>query len=145
MVKKSLPLTVFNMKVLLIVAQDIKKISLAWVEEGVVHFQKNVFVEPDFYLLTLRNFLEEAGHDLNELQAIAAVTGPGSFTASRVSLTMANALAFALEIKIAGLTNEARQVPDELAKKYDFDQLAFQVPPLVPAYDREPHITVPKK
>ncbi|MBU0646006.1 hypothetical protein KJ611_00815 [Patescibacteria group bacterium] len=133
------------MKTLLIAAQDIKSITLAWIENGVLRYQKDVSVEPDNYLLALQDFLKETGLDLSEIESMAVVVGPGSFTASRVSVTLANALAWALGRPIVGLENEARLSVPELIKQVDFAALDFQAPPVLPVYNREPNITLKRE
>jgi tRNA threonylcarbamoyladenosine biosynthesis protein TsaB len=45
----------------------------------------------------------EAGKDLNELSAIAAGTGPGSYTGLRIGLSAAKGLCFGLDAPISGM------------------------------------------
>ena len=62
------------------------------------------------------------GKSLNDLTEIEVNPGPGSFTGSRVGVAIANALSFALKIKVNG-----------------------QKSPTLPIYDSLPHLTSPKK
>jgi len=48
--------------------------------------------------------LEEAGADPRELSRLVVGTGPGSFTGVRMGLAAARALAFALELQLAGVS-----------------------------------------
>lgn len=58
---------------------------------------------------------------LKDVTEIGVNPGPGSFTGSRVGVTIANALAFALRLKVNG-----------------------QTPPVLPVYATPPNITSPK-
>src|SRR5881227_4380130 len=51
--------------------------------------------------------LEEAGAEPRELSRLVVGTGPGSFTATRMGLAAARALAFALELPLAGVSTLA--------------------------------------
>lgn len=59
---------------------------------------------------------------LKEIKSIEVNPGPGSFTGTRVGVSVANTFAFALSIPING-----------------------QKPPVEPIYSEDPHITKPKK
>lgn len=63
--------------------------------------------------------LSEIGASIQEITEINVNLGPGSFTGSRVGVTVANVLAFALNIPVNG-----------------------QKPPVLPIYSSEPRITV---
>ena len=66
--------------------------------------------------------LKLAGISKKEITSITVNPGPGSFTGTRVGVSVANALAFAMNLKI----NK-------------------QVPPVLPVYNQEPKITCPEK
>ncbi len=51
----------------------------------------------------LETLLQEAQWDLHGVERIACVTGPGGFTSLRVAAAFTNALAFALNVPVAGV------------------------------------------
>ena len=73
-------------------------------------------------LFFLNTLLEKKSKSLNDVNEIEVNPGPGSFTGSRVGVAIANALAFALKIKVNGKT-----------------------PPILPVYASPPNITSPKR
>lgn len=77
-----------------------------------------------------------------DLRGIMVNRGPGSYTGVRVGVTTANLLAFSLDIPIHGFKDEeidsARMVA-VLQSSSEFSQ------PVIPYYDRPPHITQSKK
>ena len=70
-------------------------------------------------LFFLNGLLENKNISLDDLSEIEVNHGPGSFTGSRVGVAIANALAFALKIKVNG-----------------------QEPPILPVYSSPPNINV---
>ncbi len=52
---------------------------------------------------TIKRILQSEKFSLQDLARIAAITGPGGFMSQRVALSLANALAWALKIPIAGI------------------------------------------
>ncbi len=78
--------------------------------------------------------------DLKRLRGIIAVKGPGSFTALRIGLTTANAMAFALGIPIVGVMDgEFGKIVDEGMKTLKKAKLGKYV---MPEYGMEPNITL---
>ena len=71
--------------------------------------------------------------------------GPGSFTGLRIGISIANAMAYSLNIPIAGLNDTENKTKllegglQKLGSKKTFDGGVF------PEYGREPNITQPKK
>ncbi|HEY5152488.1 MAG TPA: tRNA (adenosine(37)-N6)-threonylcarbamoyltransferase complex dimerization subunit type 1 TsaB [Candidatus Saccharimonadales bacterium] len=90
--------------------------------------------------LKIKEVLESQGRSLGDLGGVAAYRGPGSFTGLRIGLSVANALAYSLQIPIVARTGETwlEQAADEIAKGAD-DRAAL------PEYGSSPHITAPKK
>ena len=126
--------------VLVMMGQDIRELSVALSRDGRVAESKTLAASPESYLRDVATALSDWGVTLDDLNAVAVVTGPGSFTSSRVSVTIANAIAFAKGIPVIGIPNPER-----------LDIVALTVPAnlppadrfAVPVYDRPPHITAP--
>jgi len=84
-----------------------------------------------------------------QLAGIIAVTGPGSFTSLRISVSVANTLAYALQIPIVGIINKngLAAADDEALVEYGLSKIdksrVFKY--ISPFYDRAPNITVAKK
>jgi tRNA threonylcarbamoyladenosine biosynthesis protein TsaB len=75
-----------------------------------------------------------------DVEGIVCFKGPGSFTGLRIGLTVANSLAYGLEIPIVGGRGE-NWCPEAID-----EMLAGQNDKSVnPFYGSEPHITQPKK
>ena len=72
-------------------------------------------------LFFLNTLLEKKSKSLNDVSEIEVNPGPGSFTGSRVGVAIANALAYALKIKVNGKT-----------------------PPILPVYSAPPNISAAK-
>ena len=72
-------------------------------------------------LLFLNGLLEKKNKSLDDVAEVEVNPGPGSFTGSRVGVAIANALAYALKIKVNGKT-----------------------PPILPVYSAPPNISAAK-
>ncbi len=129
------------MTVFCVSAQDISSFSFALWKDGFLVREMTTPSSPEGYLEILDRMLKEWKIPLSSLGGIVVVSGPGSFTASRVSVVIANTIAFTCQIPILGIENPQRLVISEMAKTLDFAVW----PPIgefvVPMYDRAPHIT----
>lgn len=90
--------------------------------------------------LKIKELLESQGHSLSDLGGIIAFRGPGSFTGLRIGLSVANALAYSLEIPIVARTGKdwLKQAAAEINKGMN-DRI------VQPEYGSPPHITAPRK
>jgi len=77
----------------------------------------------------------------NQLKGVGIVVGPGGFTAVRIGVAIANALAYALKIPVIGLRKSQFNNNDDLIVK--ILQLYKTAKPgqfVLPYYDKEPNI-----
>ncbi len=88
----------------------------------------------------LRELLADQQMQLKDIQAIAAYKGPGSFTGLRIGLSVANALAFSLQIPIVSATG-ANWIKTATKSLVNGANEAIALP----QYDSPPHITQPKR
>lgn len=83
--------------------------------------------------------LQSRGYDWNDLDGIVCFKGPGSFTGLRIGLSVANGLAYGLQIPIVAEQDAWIEQGVERLLRGDQDQIAL------PEYGREAHITQSKK
>lgn len=125
------------MKTLLVAAQDIKWIEFGLIEDGTLVRQARKDVPPERYLAALDETLREWKLAKADFAAVAVVAGPGAFTASRVSIVMADAFAFAANVPVIPVENAKRLPLADLAASLPSTRSAYAVP----VYDRPPNIT----
>ena len=88
----------------------------------------------------IKTLLESHDFAWSNIEGIVAYQGPGSFTGLRIGLSVANTLAYGLEVPIVGTTG------DEWAEKGVSQLLSGQnQKQVLPKYSGEPHITKPRK
>lgn len=77
----------------------------------------------------------------NDLAGIIAYQGPGSFTGLRIGLSVANTLAYSLNIVVVAVSGEnwQKKALAELRQQQDYNR------PATPLYGSEAHITQPRK
>lgn len=129
------------MVVLLICGQDIRSLSLGLVQNGALAHDLVMAASPETYLSLVASTLAQWGVSLEDLGAVAVVSGPGSFTSSRVSTVIANGIAFARSIPVLAIGNDLRRNLHEIVADTDFSALPAIAQFAVPTYDRPPHIT----
>jgi len=80
-----------------------------------------------------------------KLSGIIVAAGPGSFTGLRIGMSVANTLAYTLDVPIVS-PQETKSTEDLLQKGLTMLKSAGSqyVSPAVPHYGAEPHITKPK-
>lgn len=90
--------------------------------------------------LRIKSLLEKNRQQWDSLDGLVAFQGPGSFTGLRIGLSVANALAFSLQIPVVTVSGDD-WVEEGLArlKAGENDNIA------VPAYGSDVHVTKPKK
>ncbi len=87
----------------------------------------------------IEKVIEQQGKTLHDLRGIVIYQGPGSFTGLRIGISVANALAYGLDIPIAGTTGSEWQAEG-------IRQLRTVGPQqILPFYGNLPHITQQRK
>jgi tRNA threonylcarbamoyladenosine biosynthesis protein TsaB len=86
----------------------------------------------------IMELLQSQDKSLDDIQAVVAYKGPGSFTGLRIGLSVANALASSLKLPITGSTGEGWI-------KAGRPQLNKPGQLVMPEYGAPVHITQPKK
>ncbi len=88
----------------------------------------------------IEELLRQVGKSWPDVQGIVAFQGPGSFTGLRIGLTVANALAYGLNIPIVGSQGDDwKEKGISRLKSSETDQN------VLPLYGAPVHITAPKK
>jgi tRNA threonylcarbamoyladenosine biosynthesis protein TsaB len=90
--------------------------------------------------LQIKELLESQGRALEDVGGIIAFRGPGSFTGLRIGLSVANALAYSLNIPIVAMGGNDWSEQGNQALSQGQDQRM-----VVPEYGSPPHITAPRK
>lgn len=129
---------------LVLCAQDIRWIDLAWEQDGRLAAQERVMGAPHEYLKAVAQALEKWGHSLDQAEEVVVVAGPGAFTAARASVTIANALSFAKGIPVVAVENPDRLTVEQLLGSGAIDRSPSTQSLARPAYDRPPQIALPK-
>jgi tRNA threonylcarbamoyladenosine biosynthesis protein TsaB len=88
----------------------------------------------------LKTVLESQGKRLEDITGIVIYKGPGSFTGLRIGMSVANALAFSLDVPIVATAGD-EWVPDGLRSIQNAPKDKF----VIPEYGAAPHITAQKK
>ena len=133
--------------ILYINGQDIKRLALGSLAVGADPGIDPVIFEtdPDDYLAVIADYLKSIDRTLEDLDALAAVIGPGSPTAIRASLAIANTLAFARRLPTLPLEKPAEVDDHEFIKTIDLGTLEERAQTLKPIYLRPPNITFSNK
>lgn len=88
----------------------------------------------------IEKLLQQAHKTPDDLGGIVCFAGPGSFTGLRIGLSVANALAYALQIPIIAAGGEA-WAEDAIRRLQNGEDVRVAVPD----YGAPVHITTPKK
>lgn len=91
-------------------------------------------------LAYLRDRLREHDQSFEDIEGVAIMQGPGSFTGLRIGITVANTLAEGLGVPIVGATGENwQETALQRLRSGEDDQI------VLPEYGGSPHITKPRK
>jgi len=127
---------------LIIKAQDIKQIELGLIEENTIKQRATFSTEPDGYLKAIDRFLQNNKLKTDNLTRVYVVTGPGSFTASRVSTTIANSFLFSTNVQVIPIDNPNEKTLSEIVSGLDTTKQSRGW--VQPTYNKPPNITTPK-
>lgn len=91
-------------------------------------------------LTVIKDQLKAQNADFNDITGIVVYKGPGSFTGLRIGIAVANAMAYALGVPVAGVNGGNWQKGGvELLKGSQKNNV------VLPEYGAEANITLPKK
>jgi tRNA threonylcarbamoyladenosine biosynthesis protein TsaB len=98
--------------------------------------------QAELLLIILDKFLKKNKINLKQIKGILIVKGPGFFTGTRIGVSTANALSFALDVPILGVKKEKLSL-HQIIKKYG--QKIKNKKPVLPIYSAPPNITQKKR
>jgi len=135
--------------ILIIHTADLKKIFIGLIKEDKLIVKKKFFAQyqqAEKLLSAIDKMFQVSGYKLQDLKGIAVVPGPGPFTALRIGVATANALAWALKIPVVGIKLSEFKNPEELIKISKQKIKKIEIGAIVePFYDQEPNITLKKQ
>lgn len=85
-------------------------------------------------LSCIHDLLDKLSRSSADLQGIAVLVGKGSFTSTRVAVTVANTLAYAWRIPVVGVTEPQFEQLEELIRRQPVGQY------ILPSYSGEANI-----
>ncbi len=130
--------------ILFLRAQDLGLFEAAMDDHGRTIFA-SLSAPPERFLSSLQELMDEWGASWKSLERVVVVSGPGSFTATRMVVTIANAIAFAENIPVTGFPNPERLELEELVRQQMWTTVSGGQPFATPLYDRPPNITARKR
>lgn len=135
--------------ILLLSAQDLRELNVGWLsEEGTFVHEARVATPPEGFLVSLHTLLQEWNVKWTEVSRVVVVTGPGSFTATRLIVSIANTISFVKQIPVLGIVNPDRKTLRALVKNKKRLASWISEPPAgfaTVAYDQGPHVTKSRK
>lgn len=126
---------------LFLCAQDLHSVWFGLVEDSELIRLEEYETPPEGYLKKLDDFFKDVR--FSELNGICVVSGPGSFTSTRIILTIANTLHFVHGLALYVLENPDHLDPRELVTQKGIGKPINTEAFAHAAYDRPPHITEP--
>lgn len=131
--------------ILALCSQTISCASLAVVSNvGKVLFFEETQTNPEGLFSFLVSFLQKYHLKPKDLQAIVVITGPGSFTSTRLMVVLANTIAFVQKIPIWGEEKPLSKSLKDFLEQKIFSLVFLQthgVSFVEPFYDRSANIT----
>lgn len=118
--------------------------TVALIENQKVLAQKkwlSNYNESETLLPAITSLLRKAQKTLRDLDQIVVARGPGSFSSTRIGVTVANTLGFALDIPIIGLKTGENVMLRLRRKIQTSDILSVKKVIVTPLYAKLPNIT----
>lgn len=111
--------------------------------------ERQPFKQSELLLALISQLLKRNQITISQLSGLAAVSGPGAFSALRIGLATINAFALSLGIPAVELKKEQWLENDQRLIKILFTKIQKSskksgIFPLLPKYGKEPNITQPK-
>lgn len=122
---------------------DLRRLTMGLVEKDAFEVLETVDAAPETYLANVDRFLTTRRLRPEALEGISIVSGPGSFTSNRISLTIANTLHFVHGLPLFVLKNPLKRSPHELIQRFGVGVPVAQDAYARPFYAQPPHITAP--
>jgi len=109
--------------------------------------QEGDYKVTEYLLKSIEQILKRNKVKTADLAGIMAVTGPGPFTSLRITVAVANTLAYSLKIPVVGIQDKQGLTDNEKLVKLGLSKLSTAKVGnyISPFYDREPNITKSKK
>ena len=134
--------------ILLIDTSNIEYFFLGLADSQGLKLQKKVnahFEQEEKLLLNLDQLCQKAKVQPNTFSGVIVVDGPGSFSALRIGLAVANTIGWQLHIPVVGVHKNEFCSPEELyivGSKLLKQKFGFSL--VLPVYDKEPNINLKK-
>lgn len=120
--------------ILFICAQDIKFFWFGLIKDDSFVMLEKIEGAPEDQLKFLDEFLKKNSIAVDQITRISVVSGPGSFTANRIGITIANALHFTKSIPVFVLENPNHLLPDKLIKEKGIGEQVLLDQFAIPSY-----------
>lgn len=120
--------------ILFICAQDIKFFWLGLIKDNSFAVLEKIDGSPEDQLKSLDEFLKKNNVSVDQITGISVVSGPGSFTANRVGITIVNALHFTKSIPVFVLENSDFLTPEQLIKERGIGKQLLSDQFAIPSY-----------
>lgn len=104
------------------------------------------FNQAEKLLPTIDRLLKKQKIKKEQLKGLGVVAGPGGFTAIRIGIAVANVFSYALNLPLVAIkVGEFNDNSGLVGLVFDRIKTTPKAKLVMPIYDREPNITLPKK
>jgi len=125
---------------LLIRAQDLHFYDIGLAKDDRLLHEKRCELSPEHLLAGIAEAIKEWGVTQDQIRCVMIVNGPGSCTASRVSVTIANTFAYTGHLPLLVIAADPQESFVSVWKRaqgQNVEKMAF------PTYTSQPHLTSP--